>query len=108
MPRALPIVLKNLFKKPFTLRYPRERRRLSEGYRGAPRIERELCVRCWNCIRACPSRAIGINQQTKTPSINLGKCIYCGECAEACPTRAIRMTADYELATTDRTAAKSE
>jgi formate hydrogenlyase subunit 6 len=97
MPKILPTVIKNLFRRPFTVKYPKVRREVPEGYRGKPVINREKCIRCWMCIRACPDRAISINKETRTPMIWLGRCTYCGECAEACPTRAIRMTRDYEF-----------
>lgn len=89
-------------RKPFTSQYPKKWKEPPEDYREAPRMNRELCIRCWNCTKGCPSRAISINPQTKTPRINLGKCIYCGECAEACPTKATRLTKEFELATLDK------
>lgn len=99
MPRILPQVLWNLFRKPATVKYPRVKVEPPEGYRGKPAIDREKCIRCWLCIRACPDQAININKETKTPSIWLGRCTFCGECAEACPTKAIVMTKEFEYTT---------
>ncbi|HID61027.1 MAG TPA: NADH-quinone oxidoreductase subunit I [Hadesarchaea archaeon] len=99
MPRILPKVLQNLFRKPFTVKYPYVKRELPKGYRGRPAIDREKCIRCWLCIRACPDRAISIDRGTKTPSIWLGRCTFCGECAEVCPTKAIIMTEEFEYTT---------
>ena len=95
MVRILPQVLKNLFRKPFTVKYPYVKVEPPEGYRGKPAMNRDKCIKCWQCIRACPDRAIGVDKETKTPSIWLGRCTYCGECAEACPTKAIIMTKEF-------------
>lgn len=99
MPRILPKVLRNLFRRPATVKYPRVKVEPPEGYRGKPTIDREKCIHCWLCIRACPDQAIGIDKETKTPSIWLGRCTFCGECAEACPTKAIMMTKEFEYTT---------
>lgn len=108
MPRMLPRVLRNLFRKPATVKYPYVRVEPPEGYRGRPAIDKEKCIRCWLCIKTCPVRAITISGETKKPSISLGRCIFCGECAEVCPTRAIVMTREFELATYDIRQARSE
>jgi len=97
MVRILPQVLKNLFRKPFTVKYPYVKVEPAEGYRGKPLMNRDLCIRCWQCVRACPDRAISVDKETRTPSIWLGRCTYCGECAEACPTKAIIMTKEFEF-----------
>jgi formate hydrogenlyase subunit 6/NADH:ubiquinone oxidoreductase subunit I len=99
MPRILPKVLGNLFRKPATVKYPYVKVEPPEGYRGRPAIDRERCIRCWLCIRACPDRAISIDKETKTPTIWLGRCTFCSECAEACPTKAITMTKEFEYTT---------
>ncbi len=96
MPKILPQVLKNLFRRPFTVKYPSVKVEPPEGYRGRPEIIRGRCIHCWLCIRACPDRAISIDKELKTPSIWLGRCTFCGECAEACPTKAITMTRNFE------------
>lgn len=99
MPRMLPQVLRNLFRKPFTVKYPYVKVEPQEGYRGKPAIDKERCIRCWLCIKACPDRAISVDKETKKPSIWLGRCTFCGECAEACPTKAIVMTKEFEFTT---------
>ena len=108
MPRILPQVLRNLFRKPATVKYPYVRVEPPEGYRGAPVIDKEKCIQCWQCIKVCPDRAISVSKETKKPSIWHGRCTFCGECAEVCPTRAITMTKDFELATYDIQQARSE
>jgi len=108
MPRMLPQVLRNLFRRPATVKYPYVRVEPPEGYRGRPAIDKGRCIQCWLCIKTCPVQAITINKETKKPSIWLGRCVFCGECAEVCPARAITMTKDFELATYDIQQAKSE
>lgn len=96
MPRIITKVLKNVFSRPFTVKYPYVKREPPEGYRGRPALDKERCIRCWLCIRACPNRAISVDRETKRPYIWLGRCAFCGECAEACPTKAITMTKEFE------------
>ncbi|MDI6643235.1 MAG: 4Fe-4S binding protein [Candidatus Hodarchaeaceae archaeon] len=99
MPRILPQVLRNLFRKPFTVKYPYVKVEPPEGYRGRLAINKERCIRCWLCIHTCPARAISVDKETKRPSIWLGRCTFCGECAEVCPTKAITMTKEFEYTT---------
>jgi len=108
MPRMLPEVLKNVLRRPATVKYPYVRVRPPEGYRGKPVIDRDKCIQCWLCIKACPARAITVSKETKKPRIWLGRCIFCGECAEVCPRKAITMSLEFELANFDKHQAVSE
>jgi len=47
------------------------------------------CLRCLNCMKACPSGAI--NSVDKELTLDSGKCSLCGACAEACPAQALVM-----------------
>lgn len=107
MPKLIPDVLKNLFSKPFTLKYPFEKREVPENFRGKPEIDREKCVTCGLCERICPPKAITLDDEEK-PVVNLGRCIYCAECADACPTEAIQRSNEYELGLYDRSNAVSK
>jgi formate hydrogenlyase subunit 6/NADH:ubiquinone oxidoreductase subunit I len=102
MPRILPEVLRNLFRKPATVKYPYERVEPPEGLRGKPVIDRERCDGCGFCVDACPAQALTLDEETKKPRIQLARCIFCGECAEICPRKAIKFTKEYELATYDK------
>jgi len=51
-------LLRHIFRKPVTLKYPFEKRRPTEGMRGRPVWDMERCVGCELCFRDCPSGAI--------------------------------------------------
>lgn len=116
MLRGLFIVLKYAFKRPATLRYPEERRKLPARSRGRHYLTKwedgkERCVGCEMCAIVCPSQAIYVKPAANTPDnmhshgeryaedfqINMLRCIYCGYCEEACPTGAIILSNEFEL-----------
>ncbi len=97
MPVVLPDLIRNLFRKPSTLKYPYEKREPPEEFRGKPVVNRKECIGCKLCAMVCPSNVITMDSQNK-PVIDLGGCIFCGECASACPRKAIVMSNEYELA----------
>lgn len=110
------IVLKYLFKKPVTIRYPEEKRVLPMRSRGRHYLTKwedglERCVGCELCAIVCPSQAIYVKPAQNDPQaphshgeryasdfqINMLRCIYCGYCEEACPTGAIILSSEFEL-----------
>lgn len=121
MMRGLLIVLKYGFKKPVTLKYPEEKRKLPARSRGRHYLTKwkdglERCVGCELCAIVCPSQAIYVKPAQNDPEapnshgeryatdfqINMLRCIYCGYCEEACPTGAIILSNEYELASFTR------
>lgn len=115
------IVLKYAFKRPITLRYPEEKRKLAQRFRGRHYLTKwedglERCVGCELCAIVCPSQAIYVKPAENEPGsvhshgeryasdfqINMLRCIFCGYCEEACPTGAIILGNEYELSTYTR------
>ena len=115
------IVLKYAFKRPKTIRYPEEKRKLPPRSRGRHYLTKwedglERCVGCELCAIVCPSQAIYVKPAENKPGdvhshgeryasdfqINMIRCIYCGYCEEACPTGAIILSNEYELASYTR------
>jgi NADH-quinone oxidoreductase subunit I len=113
---GLMIVMKYAFKRPVTIRYPEEKRKLPERSRGRHYLTKwedglERCVGCELCAIVCPSQAIYVKAAENHPinehsrgeryasdfQINMLRCIYCGYCEEACPTGAIILSNEYEL-----------
>ncbi|MDI6826173.1 MAG: 4Fe-4S binding protein [Candidatus Aenigmarchaeota archaeon] len=90
--RILPEVIKNLFRKPFTHKYPYQPIVLPHGFRGDFSWDREKCVFCEECERICPVGAIRVDRgDVKKFEVDMGKCIFCAECEKACPKDAIRL-----------------
>lgn len=116
MLNGLFIVFKYMFKKPITLRYPEEKRKLPVRSRGRHYLTKwedglERCVGCELCAIVCPAQAIYVKPAENEPGdvhskgeryaedfqINMLRCIFCGYCEEACPTGAIILGNDFEL-----------
>lgn len=59
-------------------------KRVADQLRIIPVIDHKKCVRCMECFRVCPAKAI-----SKDLKINRKSCINCLCCFEVCPHRAI-------------------
>jgi formate hydrogenlyase subunit 6/NADH:ubiquinone oxidoreductase subunit I len=100
----LPEAIRRFFSKPSTRRYPKQRPRIPEGFRGKVEWNKDTCIFCTQCAVNCPSNAISVNGELKTWSIDIGKCIFCGKCQDVCPTKpkSVRNSEKFELAGGDR------
>ena len=52
-------------------------------------IDPDSCAQCGECEAACPSDAIGVDEQYAEWRIDHGACTRCGLCTEVCPSEAI-------------------
>ncbi len=111
--KGLALSLSYLFKKPVTLQYPHEKKKIADRYRGSIRLKRNdegalKCIACGNCEKICPAYAIKLvtfvpegskKKQLSEFYVDLGLCIYCGLCVDSCPVDAIEHSIEYEVAT---------
>ncbi|KAF8514818.1 Ndufs8, NADH:ubiquinone oxidoreductase 23 kd subunit [Hysterangium stoloniferum] len=113
--RGMWIVVENVFREPYTIRYPFEKGPISPRFRGEHALRRyptgeERCIACKLCEAICPALAITIesearedgSRRTTKYDIDMTKCIYCGFCQEACPVDAIVETQNQEYSTETR------
>jgi formate hydrogenlyase subunit 6/NADH:ubiquinone oxidoreductase subunit I len=91
--------IKRVFSRPSTKKYPKEKPKIPEGFRGRIEWNKDSCIFCMMCAINCPTNAITIDKEKKIWSIDIGKCIFCGRCHDVCPTKpkSVRNSERYEL-----------
>ncbi|MEL9939773.1 MAG: 4Fe-4S binding protein [Ignisphaera sp.] len=114
-PRLLELTLKNLFRKPATIEYPRKKTPVESDYRGLQYADLTKCTGCSICALECPANAIAMtpipqgyeapktNPRRLYPLINYGKCVFCYRCVTVCPFNAYITTPKYDLANAEKT-----
>ena len=116
---GLSVTLREMFNRPTTVQYPKERIDLKPRFRGVPRLRNhpeigeDLCIGCNQCALACPDACITVvaesrpegaklkGKRAKVFVIDYERCCLCGLCVDPCPTEpitAIYMSHDFELA----------
>jgi NAD-dependent dihydropyrimidine dehydrogenase PreA subunit len=55
-----------------------------------PQIDQRICTGCAECIKACPTGALGV-QNGKATLLHPEICTYCAACEEICPVGAIEL-----------------
>jgi len=120
----LPQVFAQMFKKPFTNKFPAKYTPSSttkfmenvqngktqivppvevpDGFRGKIQYDREKCIGCQLCIKVCPSGAIEFKPEGKKIKIYLARCTFCAQCNEICPVNCLSMSKEFLLADTDK------
>ena len=103
--------LKQLGKKPHTIRFPYEKKDASDNYRGLHYNEIDDCIGCGNCSTICPNAAIDMIELLEVegekgdsglrPRIDNGRCCWCALCVDVCPTGSLNLTKDYIYVTED-------
>jgi NADH-quinone oxidoreductase subunit I len=106
------VVLGNLFRKPRTVVYPKEKIIIPENSRGVLQLRLDpdslevICNGCGLCSTICPQNCIEVKKRIEDNgkevlddfSLNLNSCIFCGNCVEFCEMNAINMSYQYQLA----------
>lgn len=99
------LVLRSLFLKPATVKYPFEALKMPDKFRGKLKFFPEKCIGCLICMKDCPAKAITIKKVGDKKFdcvIDLAKCVYCAQCVDSCPKKALEATPDFELAQLNR------
>ena len=120
----IPQVLSQLFKKPFTNKFPAKYapgnvtgflKDVGSGkasiippvetppnFRGKIQYDKEKCIGCKLCIKVCPTAAIEFKPEEKKIKIYLSRCCFCSQCNDICPVQCLSMGNEFLLADTDK------
>jgi formate hydrogenlyase subunit 6/NADH:ubiquinone oxidoreductase subunit I len=97
-------LLRSLFKKPATERYPFVKREAPPRFRGKLYWVPEKCTGCQLCIKDCPANAIELIVIDKAAKrfvmrYHADHCTYCAQCVESCRFKCLNLSnKDWEMA----------
>ena len=115
---GMKITLRYIFMKPVTVNYPEQRLAFAPRYRGVHEFEKNKCIACDLCAKACPvdciyidktaprriDKASGLVDESDPKNgkllrfaIDYSKCLFCALCTEPCPTDCIHMGKLHDL-----------
>jgi formate hydrogenlyase subunit 6/NADH:ubiquinone oxidoreductase subunit I len=124
--KSLGVTMSTMFRKPVTIQYPTEHKKVPERDRAFPillwdfDVDESFCTGCHACERACPVECMtvtmmdnpkyaeGTSKRRKILDeffIDYGRCMRCNICVEVCNFDAIAMNntwTGHELSTVDR------
>ncbi len=120
----LPQVFAQMFKKPWTNKFPAKYQPSSttkfladvgagkaeiispietpEGFRGKIQYDKDKCIGCELCIKVCPCGAIEYKEKEKKIKIYVSRCCFCSQCNDICPVDCLSMSNELLLADTDK------
>jgi hydrogenase-4 component H len=101
----LPDLVRTLFTRCSTVRYPFGPLELPPYFRGRVVIDAELCRGCGACIRDCPSTGLRLRRDGRGGFRLIhypDRCANCGQCEVSCPTGALRLVDGYVAPTHTR------
>jgi formate hydrogenlyase subunit 6/NADH:ubiquinone oxidoreductase subunit I len=94
----LPELVRTLFSRRVTVRFPFESLELPDYFRGRVVIEPELCGGCGLCVRDCPAFALELEHEDRERFRLIhyhDRCAYCGQCADSCRQGAIVLVNEF-------------
>ena len=94
----LPELVRTLFARRTTVRFPFESLELPAYFRGKVVIKPELCGGCGLCVRDCPAFALELERKDHEWFRLIhyrDRCAYCGQCADSCQQGAIVLANEF-------------
>ena len=101
-------IIRSLFKKPATEKYPFERRPAPERLRGKLVYDPEKCSGCQLCVKDCPADALELIVVDKANKrfimrYHADRCTYCAQCVQNCRFECMTMSnTQWELASVSK------